>query len=356
MRISTVGILLYTLFNSIQSYAQQDVSNVSVSASLLRKHVFLLASDSLQGRATGTPGQVQAAFYCTRTFRQNHLATVFRIDSTRRSFRQTYPFTVTEVTNFGAPGTYRSVSSTYKRYELSALPLTTKDSNDVLFGDNLAGALIGTDLKQDVVVISAHYDHLGHAGKKVFYGADDNASGTATVLSMAAVFDSLAQLGIRPRRTILFVLFSGEEGGLIGSQYFVKNSPIPLAQFVCNLNIDMVGRIDYDHRKKPDYCYLINGNQDNELQKIAEAVNQQSVQLVLNQGGYDTKTDPKRYFYRSDHFNFAKVGIPVLFFTDGEHPDYHQPSDTADKIVYELLQKRATLVFQIAWKVANLDP
>lgn len=355
MRIRSIGIVLYTLFNSILSFAQPDISNVSVSASLLRKHVFLLASDSLQGRETGTPGQLQATFYCTKTFRQTHLATVFRIDSTRCSFRQTYPFTVTEVTNFGAPGAYRSVSSTYKRYELSSPPLTAKDSTDVLFGDNIAGALIGTDLKQDVVVISAHYDHLGHVGKRVFHGADDNASGTATVLSVAAVFDSLAQVGIRPRRTILFVLFSGEEGGLIGSQYFVNNSPIPLEQVVCDLNIDMVGRIDYEHRKKPDYCYLINGNQDNELQKIAEAVNQQSVHLALNQGGYDVKLDPKRYFYRSDHFNFAKVGIPVLFFTDGEHPDYHQPSDTADKIDYELLQKRATLVFQTAWRVANLD-
>lgn len=169
------------------------------------------------------------------------------------------------------------------------------------------------------------------------------------------MFDSLVQQGIRPRRSILFVLFSGEEGGLLGSEFFVYNSPIPLNQFVCNLNVDMVGRIDNAHRKKPNYCYLITNVQGKELQKAAEVANQQSVSLVLNRGGYDVENDPNQYFYRSDHYNFAKQGIPALFFTSGEHYDYHKPSDTADKIAYEILQKRATLVFQTAWRVANQE-
>ena len=337
----------------VQSFGQPDVSRVTVSSLLLKEHVFMLASDSLQGRETGTTGQLQAAFYCTNSLRKSRLLSAFRIDSIRGSFRQTFAFTITDVALFGNSRVPGSAPPTYKRHELAPLPVTAKDSNRVLLGHNLAGLLIGTDLKQEVVVLSAHYDHLGRSGSQIFHGADDNASGTATVLGVAAVFDSLARQGVRPRRSILFVLFSGEEGGLLGSQYFVYNSPIPLNQFVCDLNVDMVGRVDYFHRKKPDYCYLITDKLGRELQTTAETANQQSVNLALNQGGYDTKNDPEQHFYRSDQYNFAKLGLPVLFFTSGQHPDYHRPSDTADRIVYDVLQKRATLVFQTAWRVAN---
>ncbi len=357
MRIRRFRIARHTFFLVLTAcssiFGQPDLSQTRVSTSLLRKHVFTLASDSLEGRKTGTIGQLKAAFYCTSSFRQSHLLAVFRIDSVRGSFRQPYALTTTDVALFGNSRKYGSAQSTYKRNELAPMPLTAKDSSRVFFGDNVAGLLVGTDLKREVVVVSAHYDHLGQSGGRVFHGADDNGSGTATVLSVAAVFDSLARQGVRPRRSILFVLFSGEEGGLIGSQYFVANSPIPLNQFVGDLNVDMVGRVDYAHRKKPDYCYLIRGNQGSELQLIAERANQQSVNLALNQGGYDTKNDPERHFFRSDHYNFALSGIPVLFFTSGQHPDYHQPSDTADKIEYDVLQKRATLVFQTAWSMAN---
>lgn len=357
MRVSPFKIALYTFLFALtactQSFGQPDVSRVRVSTSLLQKHVFTLAADSLEGRKTGTAGQRKAALYCTGSFRQSHLLAVFRLDSVRGSFRQPYAFTTTEVALFGSSRTYGAAQPTYKRNELAPLPLTAKDSNRVSFGDNLAGLLIGTDLKQEVVVLSAHYDHLGRSGRQVFHGADDNASGTATVLSVAAVFDSLARQGIKPRRSVLFVLFSGEEGGLLGSQYFVANSPIPLNQFVCDLNVDMIGRVDEAHRKKPDYCYIIKDNQGSELQLMAETANRQSVNLAINEGGYDTKNDPDRHFYRSDHYNFAKLGIPVLFFTSGQHPDYHQPSDSADKIDYDILEKRATLVFQTAWRVAN---
>lgn len=237
MNFSTVNTLLFAVFiivsTAIPTAAQPDISQVTVSASQLRKHVFLLASDSLQGRATGTKSQLQAALYCTRAFRQSHLVAPFRLDSIRGSFRQTFAFTITEVAHFGGSRTYgTSIQSIYKKHELIARPLTAKDSIGVLFGDNVAGLLIGTDLKQEIVVLSAHYDHLGQMDGQIFHGADDNASGTATILSVAAVFDSLAQQGIRPRRSLLFVLFSGEEAGLLGSDYFVYNSPIPLQQIV----------------------------------------------------------------------------------------------------------------------------
>ena len=358
MQSIIVKITLLTLFLAstvlTRSYAQSDISRVSVSTSVLKKHVYLLALDSLQGRKTGTIGQLQAAFYCIRDFRQSHLIAAFRLDSIHASFRQTYPFTTTRASPFGSTGTYRTLIPPYENYALAAPPLTAKDSNRVSFGDNIAGLLVGTDLKQDIIVLSAHYDHLGKADGRLYHGADDNASGTATVLSVASVFDSLARQGVRPRRSILFVLFSGEEGGLTGSKYFVQNCPIPINQLMCDLNVDMIGRVDDAHRKKPDYCYLIKGRQGYALQKAAEAANRQSVNLSLNQGGYDTQNDPQQYFYRSDQVSFVDVGVPALFFTSGQHPDYHLPSDTADKLVYDVLQKRATLVFQTAWMIANL--
>lgn len=242
---------------------------------------------------------------------------------------------------------------TTKWSELAPLPQTAKDSSQVSFGFNVGGLLVGSDLKTEIVVVSAHYDHLGKSGKRFYPGADDNASGTATVLEVAAVFDSLAQQGVRSRRSVLFVLFSGEEAGLLGSLFFVNNSPIPLRQFVADLNIDMIGRTDQEHRKNPDYCYLIRDQQSAPLQNIAEAANRQTVNLALNKEGYDTVNDPERFFYRSDQYNFAKLGIPALFFTSGQHADYHQFSDTADKIDYDTLRKRATLIFQTAWRVAN---
>ncbi len=336
-------------------YAQENITQLTVSAANLKQHVFALASDQFQGRKTGTDGQVQAANYCTQAFRQNHLLAPFRLDSIRGSFRQPFAFMTTEVVPYGAARLNGLPASAFQRSELVPLPQTARDSNRVMFGHNVGGLIIGTDLKQEVVVISAHYDHLGTEGKRVFYGADDNASGTATVLGVSAVFDSLRQAGIRSRRSMLFVLFSGEEGGLLGSSHFIDNSPVPLSQLVCDLNVDMVGRVDDAHRKKPDYCYLLTNKDGRKLRQIAEQVNVQSVNLSINQGGYDTQEDPEQFFSRSDHYNFAKQGIPALFFTSGTHVDYHKPTDTADRINYEVLAKRATLVFQTAWALANQE-
>ncbi len=335
--------------------AQENVTQITVSADNLKQHVFALASERFQGRKTGTDGQIQAATYCTQVFRQSHLVAPFRLDSIRGSFRQPFAFTTIEVALYGGARSYGSRASTYQRNELVPFPQTANDSSRTLFGQNVGGLIIGTDLKQEVLVISAHYDHLGAEGKRIFYGADDNASGTATILGVSAVFDSFRQAGIKSRRSILFVLFSSEEGGLLGSSYFIYNSPLPLSQFVGDLNVDMVGRVDDAHRKKPDYCYLLTNKEGQKLQRVAENANAQSVNLAINEGGYDTVNDPEQHFYRSDHYNFAKKGIPVLFFTNGSHIDYHKPSDTPDRINYGVLAKRATLVFQTAWVLANQD-
>ena len=335
-----------------QSVAQTDLSPVSVSGELLKKHVYFLASDSLQGSETGTDGQIKAANYCIRTFRQSHLVAPFRLDSVSASYRQFYAFTTTEVASFGRPGVYNS-KERFKLHEFAPLPITAKDSNRVQTASNIGGLLIGTDLKKEILILSAHYDHLGHQGTRIFHGADDNASGTAVVMGVAAAFDSLAQLGIRPRRSILFLLFSGEEGGLMGSRFFVYSSPIPLPQIKCVLNVDMIGRIDFEHKRITDYCYLLGNDQANSFKKLADRANRQSVGLSLNREGYDTKNDPEFHFKRSDQYSFAMVGLPAMLFTSGQHADYHRPTDTADRIEYNVLQKRATLIFQTVWAIAN---
>ena len=338
--------VLFSFLYSIQSVAQDTISSVLVSEVLLKKHVYTLASDSLQGRQTGTIGQYKAADYCVKTFKDNHLLPVFQLDSLWWTFLQKYYFIPALVSYFGR------MTVTAKRSELSNPPLANDDTNQILFAHNVGALLVGSDLKNEIVIVSAHYDHLGKNGNLIYNGADDNASSTASVLAMAAAFDSLAQQGIRPRRSILFLLFSGEEGGLIGSKYFVAASPFDMNQIICDLNVDMVGRTDLKHRKRPDYCYLITGKSDKELKQTIEVANQKSVNLNLDYR-YDSENDPSQFYYRSDHYNFAKQGIPIAFFMDGEHPDYHQPSDSADKINYIVLQKRATLVFQSAWMMAN---
>lgn len=339
--------------------AQPTVDRVLVSDSLLRRHVYHLAADSLQGRRTGTVGQQKAVAYCLRAFRASHLFAAFRADSLRSSYRQNFPIRFTSMAYYGSmPGLYASqpYRSSYQQAELINKPMSRRDSSRAMFGVNMGGLIPGTDLKQEIIMLSAHYDHLGATGKRIFHGADDNASGTAAVLSVAAVFDSLARAGVHSRRTVLFVLFSGEEDGLLGSAYFVNHPPADLNRIVCGINVDMIGRVDDAHLSRPDYCYLITNRRGDELKRVIEGVNAQRVGLQLNQGGYDTTEDPDCHFRRSDQYNLSLAGIPALLMTSGEHADYHSTTDTAEKIHYDALQKRATLLFQTAWTLANPAP
>lgn len=349
MPMILLQFLCLYLFCACICFAQQTISPLSVSEILLKKHVFVLASDSLQGRQTGTAGQLKAAKYCAQQLNESRLLPFFPIDSTQSSFWQRYYF-INERFMPVVPNN-ATLIGTYQRMSLVSPP-SGNDSLRRYVAHNIGGMLVGTTNPQEIVVVSAHFDHLGQANQQIFHGADDNASGTAAVLAMASAFDSLAQAGIRPQRSILFLLFSGEEGGLIGSTYFIQNAPVGLDKFVANLNIDMIGRTDKWHRRKPNYCYLITGGKKSPLREIVMSANAASMGLEV-ETVFDTQNDVKRYFYRSDHYNFAKNNIPIAFFFDGEHPDYHQPSDTAEKIDYALLQKRATLIFQVAWQVAN---
>jgi Zn-dependent M28 family amino/carboxypeptidase len=223
---------------------------------------------------------------------------------------------------------------------------------------NVMGFLEGTDKKEEVLVISSHYDHVGvSATGDAFNGADDDGSGTVSVMEIAEAFAKAAKDGVKPRRSLLFLNVTGEEKGLLGSEYYSENPVFPIANTVNNINIDMVGRIDYEYQKEAnkDYVYVIGSEMlSSQLKKINEYNNITYTNLILDYR-YDAEDDPNRFYYRSDHYNFAKFNIPVIFFFNGVHDDYHQVTDTVDKIEFPLMTKRAQLIFHTAWDLANRE-
>lgn len=235
--------------------------------------------------------------------------------------------------------------------------LDVKKATTTTQASNVLGLLPGTDLKDEYVVISAHYDHLGKRNGVVYPGADDDGSGTVGVLELAEAFVKASKEGKGPRRSILFLANSGEEKGLWGSEYYTDHPIYPLDKTTVNLNIDMIGRSDPD--RKPDtlnYVYVVGDDKlSTDLKKISEAQNSKFTKLQLDYK-YNDPNDKERIYYRSDHYNFARKGVPIIFYYDGMlRPDYHRPSDTPDKINYDLMQKRAQLVFYTGWEMANRD-
>ena len=224
--------------------------------------------------------------------------------------------------------------------------------------ENVMGFLEGTDKKEEVLVLSSHYDHIGISSDgQINNGADDDGSGTVAVMEIAEAFALAAKEGKRPRRSVLFLNVSGEEKGLLGSEFYSDNPVFPLKNTINNINIDMVGRIDYEYQdaENKDYVYVIGSEMlSSQLKTINEYNNITYTNLILDYR-YDAEDDPNRFYYRSDHYNFAKHNIPVIFFFNGVHDDYHQPTDTVDKIEFDLLEKRTKLIFHTSWDLANRE-
>ena len=223
---------------------------------------------------------------------------------------------------------------------------------------NVVGIVEGTDKKDEYVFLTGHYDHLGMRNGKIYYGADDDGSGTCAVINMAEAFAKAAAEGNRPRRTIVFMTVSGEEKGLWGSEYYSDHPFYPIEKTSVDLNTDMVGRIDTERMKDDslNYVYVIGHDKlSSDLPIINEGVNKKYTNLVLDYK-FDDPNDQNRIYFRSDHYNFARKGIPVLFFYDGMlKSDYHQPTDTVDKIYWDLYEKRVRMIFHTAWEMANRD-
>ena len=241
---------------------------------------------------------------------------------------------------------------TGKKLEINEVAMSKE-----LILNNVAGYIEGSDntLKNEVIVFSSHYDHIGASGNLVYTGADDDASGCAALLSMAEAFQGLEN---KPLRSVLFLWVSGEEIGLYGSKSYVNSPLFPLDKTVVNLNMDMIGRVksladstDETPMSGPETVYVITDNQSRELRQIAEETDRKS-KLIFDYS-LSGQSHPLQLFQRSDHFNFVKNDIPVLFFTTGLHTDYHTPGDVVEKIDFRKMELIARTMFEIGLTVAN---
>ena len=222
---------------------------------------------------------------------------------------------------------------------------------------NVLGYLKGLEKPDELIVVTSHYDHVGIMNGQIYNGADDDGSGTSTVMEIAEAFASAAEKGKGPKRSILFMCVTGEEKGLLGSEYYTENPIFPLEQTVTNLNIDMVGRVDpkYEEQGNPNYIYVIGSDKlSQELHDLHESINTNTEKLTLDYT-YNDENDPNRFYYRSDHYNFAKNNIPIIFYFNGTHADYHKPTDTIEKIQFDKMQKIARLIYYTAWEIANRE-
>lgn len=324
-KILVMAVFSMALACKIQKNKPISEANVeeygsTITAAELKDHLYTFASDEFQGRDTGKPGQKKAANYLKDNYMKMEIASPL-----------------------GGEDYFQDIPSSFFNNKY----------ND---SENVVAFIKGSEFPEEIVVISAHYDHVGMDSEgNIYNGADDDGSGTVSILEIAEAFKEAQNDGYQPRRSILFLHVTGEEKGLLGSDYYTKNPIFPLENTVTDLNTDMIGRIDPKHEDNPNYIYLIGSDKlSTQLHELSEEVNNKYTQFDLDYT-YNDENDPNRFYYRSDHYNFAKHNIPVIFYFNGTHADYHQPTDTPDKIEYDLMARRAQLIFYTAWEVANRD-
>lgn len=295
----------------------------SITAEELRTHLTIVASDEMEGRNTGSEGQKKAGRYLIKHYQDNGI-----------------PFPK------GASDYYQKVPSEFMKKGFSP------KLND---SENIWAFIEGSEYPDEIVVVSAHYDHVGVKNDEVYNGADDDGSGTVALLEIAQAFQMAKNEGFRPKRSVLILHVTGEEYGLHGSRYYTENPLFPLKNTVADVNIDMIGRHDDLHKDDSKYVYLIGSDYlSTDLYNLCEEANKKYINIALDYK-YNDKKDPNRFYYRSDHYNFAKNGIPSVFLFSGVHADYHKATDEVDKIEFDALAKRTQLAFAFAWEIANRD-
>lgn len=298
---------------TIRSYAN------TITSTELKNLLYTYASKEFEGRGTGEEGQKKAA-----------------------NFLKTYYISQNISSPINDSVYFQSIPKSY-------FP------DDIKATENVVAYIEGIEKPEEVLVISAHYDHLGIEDDQIYYGADDDGSGTVALMEMAQAFKMAAKDGFGPKRSILFLHLTAEEIGLQGSRFYTENPIFQLSKTIANLNIDMIGRVDAPHENNSNYLYLIGTDRlSKELHLLSEKVNETFFNLDIDYR-FNDEDDKNRYYYRSDHYNFALHNIPVIFYFNGEHEDYHQPTDTPDKINYPLLEKRTQLIFATAWQLANRE-
>ena len=303
---------------STEKYEQHLVKYTDkISEAELKKQLYTIAGPEMEGRNAGSAGEIKAGNYIANYYKE------LGINGPNNNYFQVIP------------------AATFSRVKGEMR--------------NVMGFIKGSEKPEEVLVISAHYDHEGIKDGKLYAGADDDGSGTVGVMEVARIFREAEKKGIRPKRSILFLHVSGEEKGLLGSKYYSEHPIFPLANTIADINIDMIGRVDYEHTKETrDFVYVIGSNMlSTDLYNTVKSANKD---LGINLDyRYDDPNDKNRFYYRSDHYNFAKHNIPSVFFFNGVHDDYHQPGDTPDKIEYDLLRRRTQLTFNTAWILANAE-
>ena len=319
-----ISILTINFSYSFQTSKAKKFAK-SITEKELKEHLYIYASDEFEGRDTGEPGQKKAVEYL-----RNYYKSI-------------------GVEPGDLEGDYFQEMTLTMRGRRGQKPKTVET-------ENVVAIIKGSEKPDEYVVITAHLDHVGVDDTGIYNGADDDGSGTVALLEIAEAFKKAADKGKGPKRSIVFLHVTGEEKGLLCSAYYTDNPIDPLENTVVNLNVDMIGRIDPSRREKNrDYIYLIGSDHDSvDLHKLSEQTNAESVNMTLDYR-FNDKNDPNRFYYRSDHYNFAKNGIPIIFYFTGTHEDYHKITDTPDKIEYDLLEMRSRLIFYTAWNIANRD-
>ena len=331
-------LILIVLF-SVNSNSQIQKAKKfakTITAEELKEHLYVYASDEFEGRNTGAEGQKKAVEYLRNFYIKNEIE----------------------------PG---DPDKDY--FQKMKLNLRRGNEGEV-DSENVIAIIKGTDKPDEYLILTSHLDHVGYGRtgsrsrkayigevkERIHNGADDDGSGTVAMLEIAQAFKEASKKGKGPKRSVIFLHVTGEEKGLLGSAYYADNPIYPLEDTVTNLNLDMIGRIDPTRKgDKREYIYIIGSDHDSQdLHNVSEQTNLETVNIDLDYR-YNDKNDPNRFYYRSDHYNFAKNGIPIIFYFSGTHPDYHLPSDTPDKIEYDLLELRSKLVFYTAWNIANRE-
>ncbi|MDR2362099.1 MAG: M28 family peptidase [Prevotellaceae bacterium] len=316
MNKSVLYTPLFFFACSITAAAQQRVLQ-NIAAGILpdnlQRHICILASDSMQGRQSGTEAALKAADYIAECFEQSALRTPYD-------------------------------SSYYQAF------VTQKAA-----GVNVIGLIEGHERRDEAVIVSAHYDHVGTLNGQIYHGADDNASGVAAMLEIAQAFAEMLKNNCRPQRSVVFIAFDAKENELAGSDHYVRHPLFPMNKTFVVLNIDAVGRVEGSPNGMADYLMLIGADRLNpELLFLSDSLNRrQNLHLYLDRTFYDSDVFTEAFYSFSDQYPFARRHVPAIYYTGGLHDDLYRPTDVEERIRYDTLKKRTQLIFYTAWELAN---